>query len=197
MGLLYYQVDADKLTALVPLIRRHEAEIVGPRARGGGMWFDRPEDFDYDGVRATAQELAAAARDGAHGQLELSEVAAHSLAFLDQLDISVPSDRRPLPPAPFLCSVGPRTAAAHMQAVRQRLGAEPVEALRGLLLDVQDRRVAGYFQKQLRTLQRNFGDIWQFYGQAVEAGHGVVVVDLRARDLWTPDPVELAEPMYG
>src|SRR5258708_3158653 len=68
VGLAYYQLPSDKLEELLPLIIEHEAEPVGPRARG--YWFDRPEEYDYEGVRATAQLLDEEGRANAIESLE-------------------------------------------------------------------------------------------------------------------------------
>jgi len=71
MGIAYFRLPTQALTPLWPLIRAHEAEPVGPRARG--YWFDYPDDYDYDSVRETAQTLYEAGRAAAWESLELSE----------------------------------------------------------------------------------------------------------------------------
>jgi hypothetical protein len=86
VGLAYFS-GVNILESLHPLIVVHEAELVGPRARG--YWFDRPDEYDYIGVQNTARDLDEAGQANAIERLELSEVEAHSLSLLD---IELPRD---------------------------------------------------------------------------------------------------------
>ena len=185
MGLVYYRLQSSDFEPLRPLIAAHESEPVGPRARG--YWFEQPEEYDYQGVRATARQLDAAGL--AHGieRLELSEVRAHSLSMLD---IPLPDDEISLSPALFLASGSGPTLARWMKLARRKLGSNP-EAI-AARLDIGDHgpRFVGYLQKQVRHLGETVPLVWRFHERAVEGGDSVLVVDLRARDLDIPDAAE-------
>lgn len=186
MGLAYYRVTSNVLEDLRPLIAAHEAELVGPRARG--YWFDRPDDYDYEGVRSTAQQLDKAGRRHAVERLELSEVQAHSLALLD---IELPRDESELPPALFMTSVDPDTLQRHLKIARRRLGDDAEKAASRFVQRERDPRFAGYLEKQVRHLREALPSVWRFHEEAAEAGDAILVVDLRARDLEIPEEVEL------
>ncbi len=186
MGLAYYQVTPDVLDSLRPLIVAHEAELVGPRARG--YWFDRPDEYDYVGVQATAQQLDDAGRANALDRLELSEVQAHSLTLLD---IELPGDGSELPPALFMTSIDPAMLRRYMRIAQRRLGNNPEKAASRFVQRESDPRFSGYVDKQLRHLRQTLPLVWQFHQQAVDAGNAILVVDLRARDLEIPEEFEL------
>jgi hypothetical protein len=186
VGLAYYRVASNILESLRPLIIVHEAELVGPRARG--YWFDRPDDYDYAGVRATAQQLDSAGARHAVERLELSEVQAHSLSLLD---IELPRDEGELPPALFMTSVDSNMLQRHLKAARRRLGEDPDKAANRFVQRERDPRFAGYLEKQVRHLREALPLVWRFHERAAEAGDAVLVVDLRARDLEIPEEIEL------
>ncbi len=186
MGLAYYQVTPDVLDELQPLIAAHEAELVGPRARG--YWTERPDSYDYAGVQATAQQLDQAGQTKAVEKLELSEVQAHSLS---QLNIELPNDGNEFPPALFLSSVAPAGLRRQLRIARRRLGDDPDLAAKRLVQRENDPRFAAYLDKQVHLLREALPRVWHFYERAAEAGNGILVVDLRARDLEIPDEVEL------
>lgn len=185
MGLAYFRLPAATLEALRPLIEAHEAEIVGPRARG--YWFDYPDEYDYEGIRSIARQLDEAGSRAAVERLEISEVQAHALAILE---IEMAPDDRPFPPALFLCSAGPSGVRAHLDAARAALGADPARAAARVGVQGSDKRVAGYLKKQVRHLREALPLVWSFYERAAAADEGVLVIDLRARDLFEPDPAE-------
>ncbi len=168
------------------MITAHEAEPVGPRARG--YWFDRPDEYDYQGVRATARQLDAVGQENAIVRLELSEVQAHSLSMLD---IDLPSDDNELPPALFMTSLDPDTLRRHLRIARRRLGEDPDKAANRFVQRERDPRFSDYLEKQLRHLREALPLVWHFHEQAAEAGDAILVVDLRARDLEIPEEVEL------
>lgn len=188
MGLAYYRLKPAELQALRPLIALHEAEIIGPRARG--YWFDHPDDYDYATARDVARRLDDAGKRAGLAHLELSEVQAHALGLLE---VELPPDGEPLPPAPFLSSAGPDGVHMQLTAIRAALGDDPDHAAAHLSVNGRDRRFAGYLKKQVRHLREALPVIWRFYAQAAEAGEAILVVDLRARDLYEPDAAEQAE----
>src|SRR5215813_13964918 len=112
---------------LRPLIVAHEAEVVGPRARG--YWVDRPDDYDYAGVQQTAKQLDEAGKASQKESLELSEVQAHSLSLLD---ITLPHDGNEFPPALFMTSADPDMIRLHLKMARRKLGTSP-EKVVGLM----------------------------------------------------------------
>ena len=186
MGLAYYRVTPDVLDELRPLIAAHEAELVGPRARG--YWTERPDVYDYEGVQATARQLDLAGKAKAVEQFELSEVQAHSLS---QLNIELPNDGGEFPPALFLSSVSPDGLRRQLRIARRRLGEDPDLVASHLVQRENDPRFAAYLDKQIRLLREALPLVWHFYERAADAGNGILVVDLRARDLEIPDEVEL------
>jgi hypothetical protein len=186
VGLAYYRVKPAIIEILQPLITAHEAEVVGPRARG--YWFDRPDEYDYRGVRATAQQLDRAGKKNASETLELSEVQAHSLSLLD---IELPRDNGELPPALFMTSVDLDTLQRHLRIARRRLGDDPEKAARRFVQRERDPRFAGYLEKQVRHLREALPLVWGFHERAADAGEAILVVDLRARDLEIPEEFEL------
>lgn len=188
MGIAYFRLPTQALTPLWPLIRAHEAEPVGPRARG--YWFDYPDDYDYDSVRETAQTLYEAGRAAALESLELSENEAHSLSLLE---VEMPRDGQPFPPALFTSSAGPESALTHVRLARKVLGPDAERAGGRFATNVRDRRMLGYLNKQLRHFRATLPRLWRLYERAAETETGILVVDLRARDLFIPDPIESME----
>ena len=186
MGLNYYRVTPDELETLRPLIEAHENELVGPRSRG--YWFDRPDPYDYEGVRDIARQLDDAGRQHSIENLELSEVQAHGLSLLD---VELPSDGLEFPPALFMSSVGPDGVRRHVKAAQRHLGASPDAAARRYVQNERDPRFSDYLDKQLRHLREALPLVWRFYERALAAGDAILVVDLRARDLEIPEEVEL------
>lgn len=186
MGLAYYRVNPNVLEELRPLITAHEAEPVGPRARG--YWFDRPDDYDYEGVRDTACRLDAAGQANALERLELSEVQAHALALLD---IELPHDEGAFAPSLFTTSVDPAMLRRHLRIAQRKLGSSPELAFDQIELHDSDPRFSAYMEKQVRHLGEALPLVWHFYERAAEASNAILVVDLRARDLEIPDAVEL------
>jgi hypothetical protein len=187
VGLIYYRVAPTVIEDLRTLIETHEGELVGPRARG--YWFDRPEEYDYAGVRATAQQLDEIGRANANETLELSEVQAHSLSLLD---VELPADGLEFPPALFMSSVTPANLARNLKLARRRLGNNPDEIAAGINHNEHDPRFTDYLNKQLRHLREALPLVWRFHERAAEAGDAVLVIDLRARDLEIPEEFELA-----
>lgn len=187
MGVAYYRVQPDVLESVQLLVRQHEAEPVGPRARG--YWFDYPDTFDFDGVRAVALQLDKIGKANALETLELSEVQAHSLSMLE---IEVPSDGGDFAPSLFLTSLPPDGVRAYLKIVRKFLGSDPARAASRFATNVRDPRLMGYMRKQVRVLRETLPLVWGFHERAAEANHAVLVIDLRARDLFVPDEVELS-----
>lgn len=186
MGLAYYRLAPSVLENLRPLITLHEADLLGPRARG--YWFDRPDEYDYVGVRSTARQLDDAGRTNAIDRLELSEVQAHSLSLLD---IELPDDGGDIAPALFLTSADPETLRREVRIAKRRLGLDPQKAVNRFVQREQDPRFSGYLEKQLRHLRQALPLVWDLHDQAAEAGDAILVVDLRARDLEIPEEFEL------
>ncbi len=185
MGLAYYRVEPTVLEQLRPLIEAHENDLLGPRARG--YWFDRPDVYDYSGVQATARELDRAGRANAVETLELSEVEAHGLSFLD---IELPSDGQEFHPALFMSSADPAWVRLHLKAAH-RLGENAEQAIQHFSAGERDPRFIDYVNKQVRHLREAFPRVWHFYERAAAAQFAILVVDLRARDLEIPEEVEL------
>jgi hypothetical protein len=186
VGLAYYRVAPDVLNDLRPLITAHEAELVGPRARG--YWFERPDAYDYQGVRDTARQLDAEGQRRAAERLELSEVQAHSLSLLN---IDLPGDGGVFPPPLFMASVDPDALRHHLRIARRRLGPDPEIAARRFAHNEHDPRLAAFLDKQLRHLREALPLVWRFYERAAQTGDAILVIDLRARDLEIPDEAEL------
>ncbi len=187
MGLEFYRISPPELEQLQPLIAKHESELVGPRARG--YWFDRPDDYDYVGVQATALALHNAGETQGTERLELSENEAHSMSLLE---VELPGDELEYPPALFMTSSTPEMIRRHLKIARRKLGTTPEIAINRIAAPDRDPRFAGYLQKQLRHLRDALPKVWSFYEVAAEAGQAVLVIDLRARDLEIPEEVELA-----
>lgn len=181
----YFRLPGEAFEALRPLIEAHEADIVGPRARG--YWFDYPDEYDYAGARRVAKALEEAGARSGGERLDLSEVQAHALAILE---IEMPPDNRPFPPSLFLSSAGPAGVRKHLNAARKALGPDAEMAAAHVGVQGSDRRVAGYLKKQVRHLREALPLVWAFYERAAEAGEAVLAIDLRARDLIEPDPAE-------
>ena len=188
VGLAYYRVAPDVLDDLRPLIAAHEAELVGPRARG--YWFERPDDYDYQGVRDMARQLDAAGQKRATERLELSEVQAHSLSLLN---VELPGDGLVFPPSLFMASADPAALRRYLRVARRRLGADPEIAASRLVQNERDPRIAAFLDRQLRHLREALPLVWHFHERAVQAGDAILVVDLRARDLEIPDAVEVMD----
>lgn len=187
MGLAYFQIPTDTLDTLTDQIVQHEADLTGPRSRG--YWFDQPDSYDYEGARDVARGLYAAGEMYGLEQLELSENEAHSLSLLE---LELPADGQALPPSLFLISADPNTIKSHLKLARRKLGATPELALARIQAPDRDPRFAAYLRKQVRHLHDALPKVWQFYLRAAEANQAVLVIDLRARDLDTLEPVELA-----
>lgn len=192
MGLAYYRIPAQTFNELLPLITAHEADLLSPRARG--YWFDAPDNYDYATVRAIATELDRAGQAAALETLILPEVQAHALSLLE---IALPNDGAPFPPPLFLCSQTPEGVQLHLKAARRALGSDAERAARHFATNVRDPRFLGYLNKQLRHLREALPRVWRFYERAAEAGNAILVVDLRARDLFEPDAVEREAMPYG
>ncbi|PJF34651.1 MAG: hypothetical protein CUN49_14585 [Candidatus Thermofonsia Clade 1 bacterium] len=191
MGLTYYRLDAQTFERLKPLIVQHEADILGPRARG--YWIDQPEHYDYTAVRAVATQLDRAGHAAAAEALTLPEVEAQALSLLE---IGLPNDGAPFPPTLFLCSQAPEGVRLHLKVARKVLGADAERAARHFAVNTRDPRFLSYLNKQLRHLRDALPRVWHFYERAEQAGQAVLLVDLRARDLFEPDAVELAGLAY-
>jgi hypothetical protein len=186
VGLAYYRLLPADYEPLRSLIEAHEAELVGPRARG--YWFDRPDDYDYEGVRLVARQLDEAGTLHGIERLELSEVQAHSLSLLD---FQLPADSGSLTPSLFLTGGTAESIARYLKIARRKLGGSPELVLERLEIQDRDPRFAGYLRKQVRHLREALPLVWNFHVRAVDAGNAVLLVDLRARDLEIPDAVEL------
>jgi hypothetical protein len=191
VGLAYYQVPPALLASLDPLIEAHEAEIVGPRSRG--YWFDYPDEYDYEGVRAVARQLDQTGQQGAVERLEISEVQAQSLALLEA---EIPRDGKVFPPALFMTSAAPGVLRAHLKVARKLLGSDPESAASRFTVGSADRRVANYLEKQVRHLRETLPVVWHFHERAAEVEQAILVVDLRARDLDIPDAAESLRLLY-
>lgn len=187
MGLAYYRIAPTELENLRLLIVAHEAEIVGPRARG--YWFDRPDEYDYVGVRDVARQLDEAGQQNATERLELSEVQAHSLSLLD---VELPGDGGEFPPPLFMTSADSDLLRRSLKAARRRLGSSPEAVAIRLGQGERDPRFADYLDKQIRHLREALPLVWHFHERAAEANEAILVVDLRARDLEIPEEIELA-----
>ena len=188
MGLAYYRIPQTVLDTLQPMVSAHEAEIVGPRARG--YWFDRPDEYDYAGVRAVARRLDEAGQQNATDRLELSEVQAHSLAMLD---VELPGDGGDFPPPLFMTSADPVLLRRYLKIARRRLGSSPEAAASRLAQGERDPRFADYLDKQIRHLREALPLVWRFHERAADANEAILVVDLRARDLEIPEEIELVD----
>jgi hypothetical protein len=187
VGLRYYRLSPTVLESLRSLILGHENDLVGPRARG--YWFDRPDDYDYAGVQATARTLDEVGHAQAVEALELSEVQAHGLSLLD---VELPADDLEFPPALFMSSASPAMLARHLKLAQRRLGNSPEEAAERFVQNERDPRFTAYLNKQVRHLREALPLVWHLYERGAQAGDAVLVVDLRARDLEIPEEVELA-----
>jgi len=186
MGLAYYRLGPTVLDRAQTLIEAHEADILGPRARG--FWFDYPEEYDYQSAQQIAQKLDEIGKREATERLEISEVQAHALS---QLEIDFPRDEQPFPPSLFLCSASAENVRVHLKVARRALGLS-AERLGGRFgANVRDPRLRGYMDKLLRNLQIVVPTVWNFFDRAVADNQAVLVVDLRARDVFIPDAAEL------
>lgn len=186
MGLAYYRLDPEVFDTLRELIAAHEADPLGPRARG--YWMDSPDDYEYEEVRRIGQTLDQTGKQYAHEQLELSEVQAHALSMLE---LELPTDDEPLAPTLFTTSVTPLMLQMRMELAKRRLGTNPERIAAQLTTNERDKRFAGYMRKQMRHLREALPLVWRFYERALTAHEAILVVDLRARDLEIPDAVEL------
>lgn len=191
MGLAYYRLAQAEFDEVLPLIRAHEAEILGPRARG--YWFDYPDSFNYEGVQNVASQLDQHGRDHAVEALELSELEAHALSLLE---VELPRDGLPFPPSLFLASLPPEGVVQHLKLARKTLGADAERASGRFAVNVRDPRMLGYLNKQLKFMQQGLPKVWKFFERAAADQHAVLVVDLRARDVFIPEAIEL-EGIYG
>jgi hypothetical protein len=79
-----------------------------------------------------------------------------------------------------------------LRIARRKLGSTPDIALTRIEAPDHDPRFAGYLRKQVRHLRDALPKVWDFYSHAAEADQAVLVIDLRARDLDSLEPVELA-----
>jgi hypothetical protein len=187
MGMVYYRLTVEAMRPLTDLIAQHEADVLGPRARG--YWVDEPDEYDHAEVRGVAQALDRAGRDAATERLELSEVQAHALSMLE---FELPQDEAAFAPTLFSTSAMPAQVQLRMELARRRLGKTPERVAAQFVSDERDKRFAGYLKKQMRHLREALPLVWRFYERAAEAGEAILVVDLRARDLEIPDKVESA-----
>jgi len=190
MGLAYFHLQNDDFQALAALIVQHEADAVGPRARG--YWFDQTDSYDYEGGQSVARLLYAAGERAAINpadRLELSENEAHSLSMLE---LELPADDQPISPSLFLHSADPIRVRQQLKIARRKLGSSPESALNRIGAPQRDPRFAGYMQKQIRHLKDALPKVWHFYEAAAVADLAVLVVDLRARDLEIPEAFELS-----
>ena len=187
MGLAYFRIPIDTLDTLAEQIVRHEADLTGPRSRG--YWFEQPDSYDYEGARDVARGLYTAGEMYGLERLELSENEAHSLSLLE---LELPADGQALPPSLFLISADSKTIKSHLKVARRKLGPTPDIALARIEAPDRDPRFAAYLRKQVRHLQDALPKVWQFYLRAAETDQAVLVIDLRARDLDSLEPVELA-----
>jgi len=187
MGLAYFQMPPEALAALKPLIAQHESDILGPRARG--YFFDRPDEYDYVSVQQVARSLYDLGVAGAQASLELSENEAHSLSMLD---FELPGDDLEFPPAPFMASAAPEQVRRYLRFIQRKLGPTPEGAAARVEATSNDPRYTGYLKHQVRNLRVALPKVWRFFEAAERAGAGVLVVDLRARDVEIPEAVELA-----
>jgi len=105
--------------------------------------------------------------------------------------LELPADGEPIPPSLFTVSASPETIRLHLKVARRKLGPTSETALLRIEASERDPRLAGYLHKQLYHLSEALPKVWHFYQRAMEAGHSVLVVDLRARDLEQLDEVEL------
>ncbi|MHB8627725.1 MAG: hypothetical protein ACYDBJ_12790 [Aggregatilineales bacterium] len=186
MGLAYFRIPTETLDTLSDQIAQHESDLTGPRSRG--YWFEQPDSYDYEGARSVARSLYAAGEMYGLERLELSENEAHSLSLLE---LELPADGQPLPPSLFLISADADTIKSQLKFARRKLGPTPDIALTRIDAPDRDPRFAGYLRKQVRHLHDALPKVWQFYARAAEADQAIVVIDLRARDLEIPEPVEL------
>lgn len=186
MGLLYFRVTAEVFEQSAALIDQHEAEPVGPRARG--YWTAYPTDYDYAAVKATATTLAAIGAPVAHETLLLTENQANALPLLE---LDLPDDDKVYAASLFTTSLSPARVVKFMQKAKRRLGTDPDQVAGLLVGEAMDERFSLYFDKQLRHLREALPLVWRFYERAIAAGDAILVVDLRARDLDIPEAVEL------
>jgi hypothetical protein len=187
MGLAYFRVSPAHYEALQGLILQHEADILGPRGRG--LWYERPDDYDYHAVQYIARRLFSESRELAEATLELSENEAHSLSMLE---IELPPDSLELPPSLFIASGSPDQVKRSLKIARRRLGATSAQAITKLEVSGTDPRYVGYLRRTLRHLQGALPKVWDFFEQAERHQQAVILVDLRARDVEILDPVEMA-----
>jgi hypothetical protein len=139
-------------------------------------------------VRDVARQLDMAGKTHAVATLELSEVQAHALGMLD---VELPADGAPFRPTLFTSSAMPDVISRRMKLARRRLGTDPEQIAQAIADSEAEERFALYMTKQYRHLREALPLVWRFYEDAAQAGGAVLVVDLRARDLETPDEVEL------
>lgn len=187
MGLAYCRITADVFDNFRELVAAHEADPLGPRARG--YWMDEVDDYDHAHARGVATALDRTGHEHALEYLELSEVQAHALAMLE---FELPADDSPFAPTLFSTSASPAQVRLRLELARRRLGKTPERVAAQFVTDERDQRFAGYMKKQMRHLREALPMVWRFYERAAEAGHAVLVIDLRARDLELPDEVESA-----
>ena len=190
MGLAYFHLLPEDFQALADLIAQHEADVLGPRARG--YWFDQANEYDYESVQMVARTLYAAGERAAIDpvdRLELSENEAHSLSMLE---LELPADDQPIGPSLFLHSADLIRVRLQLKIARRKLGSTPQSALTRISTPQRDPRFAGYLQKQVRHLKDALPRVWHFYEAAAEADQAVLLVDLRARDLEIPEAFELS-----
>ena len=186
MGLLYFRVTAEVVEQNAALIELHEAEPVGPRARG--YWTSYPTDYDYVAVKATATALAAIGTQAAHETLVLTENQANALPLLE---LDLPDDHKAYAASLFTTSLSPERVVKFMQKAKRRLGADPDRVAAMLVSEESDARFSLYVDKQMRHLREALPLVWHFYERAIAAKDAILVVDLRARDLDIPEAVEL------
>jgi hypothetical protein len=188
MSLVYYRIPNEVLLKNRRLAAAHEADPLGPRARH--YYSEGEADYDYEGAQRTAQQLDAQGLANQTARLELIEPESQAMALLD---IEIAQERRSVyQPAMFLCSADSAQVRLHVAAARKRLSPDIDAAVEAIALEEGDHRTSGYLAKQLRHLRTALGKVWRFYEAAESAGEAVLLVDLRARDVFIPDLVELA-----
>jgi hypothetical protein len=187
MGIAYFRVEPEHYTALEPLITAHEADMLGPRARG--YWTERPDHYDYAGVQAAARALYDKASLVAQGRLELSENEAHSLSLLD---LELPGDGLEFPPALFMSSASSDSVQKLLKRAIRSFGPTPAIAIQNIEVQSSDPRYRGYLEKQVRHLRIALPKVWAFFAEAGTYHQAVISVDLRARDVEIPESVEMA-----
>jgi len=189
MGLAYYRVDRQTYEAARDQIAVHEADILGPRARG--YWFDTPEDYPYQEVQNATRQLDALMHNAASEALELSENEASGLSLLSIQLPDTEDSANEFSRSLFLASVDADSVQSYMLIMKEQLGDDPDQVARKMRPERTDARTRAYYQAQIVHLRSALPKVWRFHERAAAAGEAVIVVDLRARDVFIPDTLEL------